>query len=281
MKTSSKKRITNRCTEKKVLFLFLFSFQPIHVISIVWQPRFRNSRQNRQNTGARIQSFIVPFECGHIGMNGFWTFGSTFQIFFHTLIFPPVKLMNVWGTSMKSELGSKQNCFVHCFEFASEVIIAVTPFIAIFTCRPVAAAQWRMEEKRHVKVSTYGCIFGNFNYHTQSIFLAFFGLSFNACTYACKAWMQGSSHCNYKVPIRQAPGGQSRFSNQYFLSSELLLRVKEYTMWTTKRALSGYLLPLYNFHIWELFLYEFSTISNLINSCHSWPSSSVGWTDLI
>ena len=157
----------------------------------------------------------------------------------------------------------------------------VTPFIAIFTCCPVAAAQWQMEEKRHVKVSTYGCIFGNFNYPTQSIFLAFFGLSFNACTYACKAWMQGSSHCNYKVPIRQAPGGQSRFSNQYFLSSELLLRVKEYTMWTTKRTLSGYLLPLYNFHIWELFLYEFGPISNLINSCHSWPSSSVGWTDLL
>ena len=133
---------------------------------------FRNSRQNRQNTGARIQSFIVPFECGHIGMNGFWTFGSTFQIFFHMLIFPPVKLMNVWGTSMKSELRSKQNCFVHCFEFASEVISAVTPFIAIFTCYTVAAAQCRMEEKRHVKVSTYGCIFGNFNYPTQFYLLS-------------------------------------------------------------------------------------------------------------
>ena len=253
MKTSSKKRITNRCTEKKVLLLFLFSVQPVHVISLVWQPRFRNSRQNRQNAGARIQSFIVPFECGHIGMNGFWTFGSTFQIFFHALIFPPVKLMNVWGTSMKSELSSKQNCLVHCFEFASEVISAVTPFIAIFTCCPVAAAQWRMEEKRHVKVSTYGCIFGNFNYPTQSIFLAFFGLSFNACTYASKAWMQGSSHCNYKVPIRQAPGGQSRFSNQYFLSSELLLRVKEYTMWTTKRTLSGYIYCRYITSISESF----------------------------
>ena len=29
----SKKRITNRCREKEVLFLFLFSVQPIHVIS--------------------------------------------------------------------------------------------------------------------------------------------------------------------------------------------------------------------------------------------------------
>ena len=28
---------------------------------------FRNSRQNRQNTGARIQSFIAPSECGHLG----------------------------------------------------------------------------------------------------------------------------------------------------------------------------------------------------------------------
>ena len=78
--------------------------------------------------------------------------------------------------------------------------------------------------------------------------------------------LQGSSYCKEKVSLRQAPGGQSRFSNQYFLraflSSELLLRIKEYTMWTTKRTLSGYLLPLHNFHIWELFLYEFSTISN-------------------
>ena len=35
---------------------------------------FRNSRQNRQNTGSRIQSFTVPSECGHLG---FWTFGSS------------------------------------------------------------------------------------------------------------------------------------------------------------------------------------------------------------
>ena len=35
----SKKRITNRCREKEVLFLFLFSVQPIHVISGVCKTR--------------------------------------------------------------------------------------------------------------------------------------------------------------------------------------------------------------------------------------------------
>lgn len=39
-----------------------------------------------------------------------------------------------------------------------------------------------MEEKTHVKVSTYGCIFGNFNYTTQ----------FNACT-------NHPDECNCKV----------------------------------------------------------------------------------
>ena len=74
---------------------------------------------------------------------------------------------------IRTEVGVKENCFVHCFEFASEVIIAV-PVYRYFVCYTVAAAQCRMEEKRHVKVSTYGCIFGNFNYTTQ----------FNACTNA-------------------------------------------------------------------------------------------------
>ena len=52
------------------------------------------------------------------------------------------------------------------------------PFTAILpvilSVLRVAAAQCRMEEKRDVKVSTYGCIFGNFNNATQ----------FNACTNA-------------------------------------------------------------------------------------------------
>ena len=63
---------------------------------------------------------------------------------------------------IRTELGVKENSFVHCFEFASEVIIAV-PVYRYFTCYTVAAAQCRME----VKVSTYGCIFGNSNYTTQ------------------------------------------------------------------------------------------------------------------
>ena len=75
---------------------------------------------------------------------------------------------------IRTEVGVKQNCFVHCFEFASEVIITVPVCNRYFTCYTVTAAQCRMEEKRHVKVSTYGYIFGNFNYTTQ----------FNACTNA-------------------------------------------------------------------------------------------------
>ena len=67
---------------------------------------------------------------------------------------------------IRTELGVKENSFVHFFEFASEVIIAV-PVYRYFTCYTVAAAQCRMEETGHVKVSTYGCIFGNFNYATQ------------------------------------------------------------------------------------------------------------------
>ena len=80
---------------------------------------------------------------------------------------------------IRTEVGVKQNCFVHCFEFASEVIITVPVCNRYFTCTcyTVTAAQCRMEEKRHVKVSTYGYIFGNFNYTTQ----------FNACTNAI-AW---------------------------------------------------------------------------------------------
>ena len=67
---------------------------------------------------------------------------------------------------IRTELGVKENSFVHFFEFATEVIIAV-PVYRYFTCYTTgAAAQCRME-KRHVKVSTYGCIFGSFNYTTQ------------------------------------------------------------------------------------------------------------------
>ena len=31
-------------------------------------------------------------------------------------------------------------------------------------------------------------------------------------------------------------------------------------------------MQVHKFHIWELFLYKFSPLSNLINYCHSWPS---------
>ena len=71
---------------------------------------------------------------------------------------------------IRTEVEVKENCFVHCFEFASEVITLSSLQFPV----TVAAAQCRMEEKRRVKVSTYGCIFGNFNYTTQ----------FNACTNA-------------------------------------------------------------------------------------------------
>ena len=88
--------------------------------------------------------------------------------------------------------------------------------------------------------------------------------------YCRHEYIQGSYHCKYKISLRQAPDGQSTISNRYFsrafLSSEVLLRVKEYTMWTTKRTLSGYLLPLHKFHIWELFLCEFST--SLFTKCY-------------
>ena len=67
---------------------------------------------------------------------------------------------------IRTELGVKEKCFVQCFELVSEVIIAV-PVYRYFTCYTVTAAQCRIEEKRHVKVSTYGCIFGSFNYTTQ------------------------------------------------------------------------------------------------------------------
>ena len=90
----------------KVLFLVVK-----HVLRCDWtneeslEAAFRNSRQNRQNESARIQSFIVPSECGHLG---FWT--EIFQIFVHIYadFFPPVKLMNnMWGISMGSELRSE------------------------------------------------------------------------------------------------------------------------------------------------------------------------------
>ena len=38
---------------------------------------------------------------------------------------------------------------------------------------------------------------------------------------------------------------------------------------------------LYKFQIWELFLYKFNTLSNLINSHHSLPGLQLGWTDLL
>ena len=74
---------------------------------------------------------------------------------------------------IRTELRVKEKYFVHCFEFASEVIIAV-PVYRYFTCYTVVAAQCRMEEKRHVKVSTYSCTFDNFNYTTQFSSLSLF-----------------------------------------------------------------------------------------------------------
>ena len=111
--------------KNKSCFCSCSHFHLLHVISNfvmiepmkrVWQP------------GARIQSFIVPFECGHIGMNGFWTFGSTFQIFLHMLIVSPVKLMNVWGTSVKSELIYK----VGVRKTASYIVISTVPVYRYF-----------------------------------------------------------------------------------------------------------------------------------------------------
>ena len=172
---------------------------------------------------------------------------------------------------IRTEVGVKQNCFVHCFEFASEVIITVPVCNRYFTCYTVAAAQCQWEKK------------GTLRWVLTAVFLVIL-ITLHNLMHA-RMQLQASSYSKYKGSLRQAPGGQSRFSNQYFLraflSSELLLRIKECTVWTTKRTLSGYLLPLHEFHIWELFLCEFSTISNLINFCHSWPSPSVGWTDLL
>ena len=81
---------------------------------------------------------------------------------------------------MSSEVSSriKENClsFVHHLEFTSEDR-SQSPFIDIFTdcftCRYTEAeAQCPMEEKKYVKVSTYGCIFYHFNY-TSQFFLLF------------------------------------------------------------------------------------------------------------
>ena len=74
---------------------------------------------------------------------------------------------------IRTELRVKEKCFVHCFEFTSEVIIAVPGYL-YFTCYTVVAAQCRMEGKRHVKASTYGCIFDNFNCTTQFSSLSLF-----------------------------------------------------------------------------------------------------------
>ena len=38
---------------------------------------------------------------------------------------------------------------------------------------------------------------------------------------------------------------------------------------------------IYKFHIWQLFLYKFHTLSNLINSRNSLPVLQLGWTDLL
>ena len=88
MKSSSKKGLQIDVGKSKSLVLLLCSAFTRHLgpssISIFVQYTneesleavFRNSRQNRQNTGARIQSFIVPSKCGHLG---FWTFGSIYS----------------------------------------------------------------------------------------------------------------------------------------------------------------------------------------------------------
>ena len=60
----------------KIKVLFFCSVQLLHVISIfvviermkrVWQPRLEIRAKTVKKTGARIQSFIVPSECGHPG----------------------------------------------------------------------------------------------------------------------------------------------------------------------------------------------------------------------
>ena len=74
------------------LVLVLFSVQPKHtsslsLLSLNLAAAFRNSRQNRQNTGEPRPQGLLAFQYG----GG----GSTFQIVLHMLLFSPVKLMNV------------------------------------------------------------------------------------------------------------------------------------------------------------------------------------------
>ena len=114
----------------------------------------RNSRQNRQNAGARIQSFIVPSECGHLGI---WTFGwDLSDLCAYLCWFFSTGLVNEQYVRDKhgiwTEVRVKENClsFVHRVEFASEDG-SQSPFIDIFTCGyNEAIAQCRMEEKKGV-----------------------------------------------------------------------------------------------------------------------------------
>ena len=56
-----------------------------------------------------------------------------------------------WGQSIR------ENCFVHRFEFASEVSRTVYDifYLSLYRSR---SSMCRMEEKKYCKVSTYGCI---------------------------------------------------------------------------------------------------------------------------
>ena len=70
MKSSSKKGLQIDVGKNKSLVLLLCSAFTRHLyLCCKWtneeslEAAFRNSRQNRENTGARIQSFIVPSEC--------------------------------------------------------------------------------------------------------------------------------------------------------------------------------------------------------------------------
>ena len=86
---------------------------------------FRNSRKNRQKNVKTRVNLVPRVFCFQYG---FWTFGSTFQIFLHMLIFSHVNYSNERMRDkheIRAEVGVKENCFVQCFEFASEVIIAV------------------------------------------------------------------------------------------------------------------------------------------------------------
>ena len=151
-------------------------------------------------------------------------------------------MRNMWGTSMSSELRSRLKgnwlSFVHRLEFTSEgrsqspFIDIFTSFTHCFTCRYTEAeAQCRMEEKKYVKVSTYGCILIILiTFHNFSCSFWFKLQCMHACKFNSSSWL----HCIKYSVFNNDRRPVIEFSNLYFwqvsLSSDLLLRVKEYTM---------------------------------------------------